>query len=57
MLVIPNATNDGTNLDYFYPHIQEISKVVYKKISVMQNASAQRQRNLTQSCAISMRLL
>ena len=28
----PNATNDWTQFTFFYLHIQEISKVVFKKL-------------------------
>ena len=31
MLLIPNATNDWKKSRLFYPHIQEINKVVNKK--------------------------
>ena len=34
MLLIPNATKDWGKSRFFYPHIQELSKVVYKKTLV-----------------------
>ena len=34
MLLIPNATKKMTERNQFQPHIQEISKIVYKKTPV-----------------------
>ena len=45
MLLIPNATKDWMKSDFYLHYIQKISKVDYKKSSVMQYARARRPRS------------
>ena len=57
MLLILNAINDRKKSRLFLPAHPENEQSLFQEISVMQYTHACRLQNLTQSCAISMRLL